>query len=142
MTENEVELARKFTALPNWRWMPGMLVREEHYAGTTVRLVWHDIHGWNGGTLSGAWMRIAEMRPTHVPVLDDPATLGCILALVREAWNDQGIAAVVASYTNTGAYLWRVIEGHHHGSHFRAMSVKTFLTEAEALYAALDGARQ
>jgi len=47
------------------------------------------------------WVRVSE-RPEHIaalneragddevllPDLDDPATLGCLLALVREAWGD------------------------------------------------------
>ena len=75
-----------------------------------------------------------------IPDLDDPATLGCLLALVRAAWKDEGCAPVVASYTFESGYRWRVVGGHHHGSGFMAMSKKHYQTEAEALVAALEAA--
>ena len=78
---------------------------------------------------------------SDVPDLTDPATLGCLLALVREAWADEGCAAVVASYTFESGYRWRVVGGHHHGSGFMAMSEKHYQTEAEALVAALEAAK-
>ncbi len=85
------ELARRAVACKGWRWMPGMLavctitlkngddrhgtMRVDSYSdGTPWALVAAD-KKW-------AWAAMRNARP----VLTDPATLGCLLALVREAW--------------------------------------------------------
>jgi hypothetical protein len=65
-----------------------------------------------------------------VPDLTDPATLGCLLALVREAWGDP--LAVVSPVWEKGWMIgWRVCFAR---SGFFAG------TEAEALVAALEAA--
>ena len=65
------------TQSKHWRWMPGM-VRE-----------WSDSTGRNSGRQrltdkTYSW----ELREgyTYRPDFEDPATLGCLLHLVREAW--------------------------------------------------------
>ena len=78
MTEQDwKELGRRAVACEGWRWMPGVLAR---YKGD-------------------AWCRVTDADsfglPTRVrlpnprrawPDFRDPATVGCLLALVREAW--------------------------------------------------------
>lgn len=76
-------------------------------------------------TSSGAWL----------PDLTDPATLGCLLALVRAAWDAPGAYV----HHDSGAKLepghpWEVWCGD--GSNI----VGVFDTEAEALVAALESA--
>lgn len=79
------DLARRAVACPVWRWMPGMRVSDVgivvfvdgSWLVTTVYI--DDRDGWSTGS------RIARHA---LPDLDDPATLGCLLALVREAWGD------------------------------------------------------
>jgi hypothetical protein len=64
MTEEQIVLARRAVACKGWRWMPGMKVID------SVR------------------MTEGMLKFTHhsdLPDLTDPATLGCLLALVREA---------------------------------------------------------
>lgn len=70
------ELGLRAVACKNWRWMPGMCV-----FGTSVQ--------------PSAWVgkiRLTELHEKPVQLRDpwpdfsDPATLGCLLALVRERW--------------------------------------------------------
>jgi hypothetical protein len=63
MTEEQIALARRAVACRGWRWMPGMLDQWGlRYAGTHVN------------------------HTRAIPDVTDPATLGCLLALVREAF--------------------------------------------------------
>ena len=113
MTPADIALARRAVAAPGWRWMAGM------------RAVWPD----------GAGERVTEWSAgiTHdgaLPDLTDPATLGCLLALVRERWG-----ANVSVVTADGR--WVVVEGIcssllYDGRYFCGD------TEAEALIAALE----
>ena len=114
-----IELAERAVKAKGWRWMPGMLALD-----TGLRL----------DEMTDDW-------EAELPDLSDPATLGCLLYLVRRAWADEGVAAVVASYTFEFGYRWRVVGGHHHGSRFMAMSQQHFQTEEEALIAALEAAQ-
>jgi hypothetical protein len=71
MKENE--LAKRAVACKGWRWMPGMLT-ESGYRVCDNNCTWP--HLQKGDTLRSG---------LHFPDLTDPATLGCLLALVREA---------------------------------------------------------
>ena len=63
-----------------------MLIVEPAYGNTTIRLCWSDDDYSHGADPSGAWMRIKHAHmPEKLPDLNDPATLGCLLALVRDA---------------------------------------------------------
>ena len=72
MVNPDLELARRAVACKHWRWMPGMV------AGGGGRRVRSKRTG--GPPYKGA-----------IPDLTDPATLGCLLALVREACGDPWI---------------------------------------------------
>ena len=81
-------------ACKGWRWMPGMLARPIKYPMLGLRvLILDDPYIWLStvGAEAGPPRMIADVNAT--PDLADPATLGCLLALVRKAWGDPGIYA-------------------------------------------------
>ena len=82
---NELEtLARRAVACKHWKWLPGMLYTQ---GGHGVRPVIATAPITQGGGL---------------PDLSDPATLGCLLALVREAWGQPTIATRYSEYQDRG----------------------------------------
>lgn len=121
------ELGRRAAVCSHWRWMPGMLATD----GTTDYRVIADgkeymtTAEYEGDcTVSMGGLRVA----VGVPVLDDPATLGCLLALVRSAYGDPSfVARCVAGY-------W------YEESSKRVLAARSSETEAEALVAALEAA--
>ena len=122
-------LARRAVAWPGWRWMPGMLT-----CGNARVVDVKRIDGWGAVPVA----RDEALIPGALPDLDDPATLGCLLALVREAW-----PAAPATTDRHGT--WAERNGHHYlwtcsyctGVDWRQA---TGATEAEALVAALEAA--
>jgi hypothetical protein len=66
MTEEQIALARRAVACRGFRWLPGMLTTEG--MRVVVRCFGDD-----------------NEPDDDIPDLTDPATLGCLLALVREA---------------------------------------------------------
>lgn len=130
MTPDQIDLARRLVACPRWRWLPGML--------------------WSIGPQPG-WVRASTGRvlsahedggpvrapKSCLPDLTDPATAGCLLALVREAWGDTRLVAIYCEAAYPGqSEGWAVqradgrlpVAGEDHE------------TEAAALVAALEAA--
>jgi hypothetical protein len=114
MTEDMLDLARRAVACRGWRWMPGMLGWKPNNHGVlfSIRFVervesmgalagvgtgQHIPSGY--ATCDGYW-RAADITPD----LTDPATLGCLLALVREA------TTAYASLTFEPGYLHTEVE--------------------------------
>jgi hypothetical protein len=140
-TENTGELeslARRAVACKHWRWMPGMVTT----LGLRIDAVYEREPYRSGRYYDdfGELQHTREHEPEPLPDLIDAATLGCLLALVREAWGDIGVAAVTGAYSYEKGYEFRVIEGHHHGMTFHAMSQVRHESEASALVAALEAA--
>ena len=102
---SERELGKRAVACKGWRWMPGMLA----YVRLTldgkpyerrVQVVSGEGRSFLGtttkpgkstdNTRSWGMVRHVQAAPVEeedfIPDLTDPATLGCLLALVREAW--------------------------------------------------------
>jgi len=115
--------ARRAVACRHWRWMPGMLVR---YGDGQV---WYRLADGDG---YGLPFRHVPPDPRDAwPDLTDPATLGCLLALVREL-------RPYACVEYCGGY-WRVVDPQDE----RWDTDRGFgpwATEAEALVAALEAA--
>jgi hypothetical protein len=79
MNEQTIDLAKRAVACKGWRWMEGM-------AWIVARITpLEDIRG-RVVSLNGSH----QLYPDALPDLDDPATKGCLLALVREARQDPG----------------------------------------------------
>jgi len=126
VTGEQIVLARRAVACKGWKWMPGMRTLN------AMRVV-HDPDLWPDRPCAlreGCWIDTAPPRPLNddLPDLSDAATLGCLLALVREAWGDPR-AYVRASF----GWEWITdycVEKWPPGGE----------TEAEALVAALEAA--
>ncbi len=91
MTEAQTALARRAVACPKWRWKPGMRTLGN------MRVI-HDPDRWPDRPCAlreGGWIDTAPPRPLRddLPDLSDPATVGCLLALVREAWGQDDMGA-------------------------------------------------
>ena len=84
------------------------------------------------------WMRgmySAWDTTEALPDLTDPATLGCLLALVREAWGDECACVLPIDYGPAGVrWVARLTAGG------RCLTERHWLTETEALVAALEAA--
>lgn len=140
------DLAKRAAMCKHWRWMPGMRAMKDlevaegrvcAIVGGCIELAlddrepdseddspygWHDqAHSSIGGIQIGG-----ELRWNHLPDLTDPATLGCLLALVREAW---GKPKLHVQPEGSSYRVWAYVPGAY-----------LFDTEAEALVAALEAA--
>tara|TARA_R110000851_G_scaffold296923_1_gene452112 strand:+ start:452 stop:775 length:324 start_codon:yes stop_codon:yes gene_type:complete len=104
------ELGKRAVACRHCHWMPGMLSKD-----TGLRLD-EMTDEWEGA----------------VPDLTDPATLGCLLALVREAYKCPWLSVV-----GSADGLWRI---DAEGSDADVSDLHSFGSEAEALVAALEAA--
>jgi hypothetical protein len=122
MTDNMIELAKRAIACKHWKWMAGMrqLVSANLAPYRVVSLDWSPPEG---DTLMETYANVSML-----PDLTDPATLGCLLALVREAWSDQRINTLP---TTDGG--WAVADGDDDW-------ICTGTTESAALVAALEAA--
>ena len=83
------DLSKRAVACKGWRWMPGMLTDGGLRLTDTYplylekgapRFPMSDEHKW------GLYLRESEDNPAILPDLTDPATVGCVLHLVRAAW--------------------------------------------------------
>ncbi len=149
------DLGRRAVACDAWRWLPGMAILGRKGSGWRYwgrgRVPYHLVQSGSlllstkpptaGGPIvdysHGRWQ---ESDLHWLPRLDDPATLGCLLALVREAWGAPHMRTQHFADAVPRTSRWEVERGwygptdtHGHRRWFGA-------TEAEALVAALEAA--
>jgi len=117
--ENLKELGRRAVACKRWRWMPGM----RYQVGLLASRL-------SDSQCKGKLPLVAEARPD----LSDPATLGCLLALVREALKPRGWGFTLC-LANMGAG-WQL--GYLAGGEWFSPLGTIHRTEVEALVAALE----
>ena len=147
------DLARRAVASKHWRWAPGMLSRcatptrravyrwlvgldTRHYGLVCIVQDKHGRECRNVATL--------QPGPDDLPDLTDQATLGCLLALVREACEPHrapGDWPMVCTYQSQakkwGVGAWLNESGK---ATFAALVLPTYASEAAALVAALEAA--
>ena len=77
---NLADLGRRAVACKHFYWMPGMSLSNGRTIGT-----------WKEGEVCGSSDTSPPYDGAVYPMLDDPATLGCLLHLVEEAYGHVGI---------------------------------------------------
>lgn len=95
---SEETLALKLVRSKHWRWLPGMLT----VSGIRIIHAKKDdyVSGYSYKTPQG----MRDIKDDDIPDLTDPCTMGGLLTLVREAWDDPGLGCF-ASYRRDGAWL-------------------------------------
>lgn len=132
MKAEELEtLGRRAVACPRWRWLPGMTI-----LGSKGRRV--VVIGLSGAPEATSGMNSRAIGPDELPDLSSPATLGCLLHLVREAHGDGDTVAFVAR-SDGSPKKWCVDVGVD-PDFFDERKYVYGRTEAEALVAALEAA--
>lgn len=131
-TPELTDLARRAVACKKWRWLPGMKDLEGWRLHRELPL-----GGWDA--IGGEWEYHQVTHYPKLPDLTDPATVGCLLALVREAWGRVVVTSPDYDYDDEvqqGPHIigWRAVETA------RWTTVGKGVTEAEALVAALEAA--
>lgn len=115
MTEEQIALARRAIACQGWKWMPGMLGWRLNNNGIpySIRFVkgvesMEALAGVGTGPLVASGYATCDgyWKPDDViPDLTDPATLGCLLAMVRDAWDDECLCILPVDY-GPGGVRW------------------------------------
>jgi hypothetical protein len=130
MESDKIELAERLMSSGRWQWMPGMRT----ISGRRLAVVF-------GESRTAAVLcdlrddanSDTEELQGELPDLTDPATLGCLLALVREAWGDSEM------HMTLGAKGWVWLTGESR-VYDVVMPINAGATEAEALVAAMEAA--
>ena len=140
----DLDLARRAVACPGWAWRPGMLTTSGLRIVTVLHAPTHGLlylvarveaaggERTDAGLPGRAWWTKEKLEGgPWLPDLDDAATKGAVLGLVRAAWGDPGIGTA-----QRGDGGWRTTTG----AAGPGLLLTTGPTEAAALVAALEAA--
>ena len=130
MMREELELARRAVKCARWRWMPGMRSIWGNVVATTCPPLWL-VDGVPRMPVDGyyMWLKETDEHPDVIPDLKDPATLGCLLGLLREVYGDPW------------AHVLRCAGGWSFHTPLLTMAPRvTARSEAQCLVAALEAA--
>ena len=134
MSNNLEELSRRAVACKHFRWIPGMLALG-HSKARVIEVEDGEPYFYADG--------YRYPLVNDLPDLADPATLGCLLALVREAWNDPtlGLFAVRGGRSGRPARVW-AFEGRNprRRGFDKSIANAFFGSEAAALVFGLEAA--
>ena len=143
MTDAQTALARRVVACRGWRWMPGTL----RLRATPPSRRDYLLREGRVPDCGDPW--VYENWPV-IPDVTDPATLGCLLALVREAWRCPTVYVRQSTTrrVSDGVIAWEVCDLYLDAEACRALGVPRegsvgswgHGSEAEALVAALESA--
>ena len=134
--KTKMAIARRAVACPGWRWMPGMRATWPDDGRPARR---YGSPGETAGWISDYSGKERSIFDAHaLPDFDDPATLGCLLALVRETYGHKNTyAGPVYDYGHWS--IWRCRTWKEDVIGRRTLTFDG-PTEAEALVAALEAA--
>lgn len=109
MTEEEISVAKKLIQSPNWEWMSGMRVISPISKGRVIDggsdyVIWY---GEGSTDRGGGFQEESPLSESTIPDLSDPATLGCILHLIRKVMQKEQPKEIVV-YHDPDANIWRV----------------------------------
>jgi hypothetical protein len=119
MTNEQLEIARGFVECGRWRWMPGMLDTDGGRIVDPERLM----TAQKQSASSPVWLLCG---PLALPDITDPATLGCIVQVVRDA---RGQPCWLPTYLDPIDEAW-VIEPPSHRRQTRYESYAAVLLAA------------
>ena len=101
------DLAKRVIKCPHWEWMPGMKALRENNFGELIETRFIENHRVELNSLDDcANQKIGSAYPNmyswnnlpgFLPDLSDPATMGCLLHLVRKAWKCEDLSTELAS---------------------------------------------
>jgi len=135
----KLELARRAYECKHWRWMPGARDLSSEFGPRRILAVLADgTQVLSAHETIGAFPEQTTVRSVAaftLPDLDDPATVGCLLALVREAW---GLRRAHLQWQSFGDHAgsWALVDSDGDLTSPRVYGHN----EAEALVAALEAA--
>jgi len=122
------DLTKRAVACKHWKWMPGMLALG-HGKCRIIEVVEGEPYFYSDG------YRFPLVN--DFPDFEDAATLGCLLALVRQVWDVNHIFTRYSEYVEGGE--WDVpVRVQQKG--YRTVVFFKGATEVEALVAALEAA--